>query len=518
MYTAWSVVYGEQPSTAKWNLLGQNDASFNDGTGIADNAILGRHLSASLLSDWKDSVLPAVSSVTYNGNHSYTITFASTVASTLSPQMRLRIDRTTDAPSQCTSLNGTNQYWDKSSPSGITFTGAFSAMAHIKLTAYGTNSAIIGRDSAGGTLSGWEFLINTTGQVQIYCRNGSGALSIFSHQSIPLNKWVHVAGSLNPSGSTGEIYIDGVSVPVSIGTGATTVVQASTNLTIGKRNTAANYFPGKISQVALFSTNLSGSTIRSYISQGLTGSETNCIGYWSFDGNGNDSNASANNLTAQASATATNSDSPFCESSSGTPGTYDYAMVQSISGSSANVLVPEGCAIPTSGSITSVDYATSYSPLGFPVNQERWEIIMSSRIGGTQTNPVSGTWYNLTGTSGVTGGHKITAPIGVFKEVSYRVVASASTVTTSNAVSPYATLSTGSSTESDTDMTTRAYAAPAGATSNQILSLLTASKGMTFASATDLYLNMKVDIANDTALQSYGSNSATLIKLVPAGI
>lgn len=34
-YTSWSVVFGEQPSAAKWNILGTNDASFNDGTGIA---------------------------------------------------------------------------------------------------------------------------------------------------------------------------------------------------------------------------------------------------------------------------------------------------------------------------------------------------------------------------------------------------------------------------------------------------------------------------------------------------
>lgn len=34
-YVAWSVVFGEQPTAAKWNILGSNDASFNDGTGIA---------------------------------------------------------------------------------------------------------------------------------------------------------------------------------------------------------------------------------------------------------------------------------------------------------------------------------------------------------------------------------------------------------------------------------------------------------------------------------------------------
>ena len=33
-YASWSVSFGEQPSASKWNILGTNDASFNDGTGI----------------------------------------------------------------------------------------------------------------------------------------------------------------------------------------------------------------------------------------------------------------------------------------------------------------------------------------------------------------------------------------------------------------------------------------------------------------------------------------------------
>lgn len=43
-YVAWSVVFGEQPTAAKWNILGTNDASFHDGTGIDDDVILTRHL------------------------------------------------------------------------------------------------------------------------------------------------------------------------------------------------------------------------------------------------------------------------------------------------------------------------------------------------------------------------------------------------------------------------------------------------------------------------------------------
>lgn len=38
-YVSWSVVFGEQPTAAKWNILGTNDASFNDGTGIGTSAI-----------------------------------------------------------------------------------------------------------------------------------------------------------------------------------------------------------------------------------------------------------------------------------------------------------------------------------------------------------------------------------------------------------------------------------------------------------------------------------------------
>lgn len=43
-YAAWSVVAFEVPTAAKWNILGTNDASFNDGTGIGDDKILERHI------------------------------------------------------------------------------------------------------------------------------------------------------------------------------------------------------------------------------------------------------------------------------------------------------------------------------------------------------------------------------------------------------------------------------------------------------------------------------------------
>lgn len=63
-YTSWSVVFGEQPSAAKWNILGTNDASFNDGTGIADDAITYAHLAAGAVIQVVDTLSSAASTGT----------------------------------------------------------------------------------------------------------------------------------------------------------------------------------------------------------------------------------------------------------------------------------------------------------------------------------------------------------------------------------------------------------------------------------------------------------------------
>lgn len=51
-YSAWSVVYLEVPSDAKWNQLASNDESFRDGTGLDDDIILPRHIDTDVM--WKE--------------------------------------------------------------------------------------------------------------------------------------------------------------------------------------------------------------------------------------------------------------------------------------------------------------------------------------------------------------------------------------------------------------------------------------------------------------------------------
>lgn len=38
-YASWTVTAGETPTASKWNILGTNDASFNDGTGFQNGVI-----------------------------------------------------------------------------------------------------------------------------------------------------------------------------------------------------------------------------------------------------------------------------------------------------------------------------------------------------------------------------------------------------------------------------------------------------------------------------------------------
>ena len=349
--------------------------------------------------------LATPNTVTCNGNRSYDLVFNGTdLTGTLSPGMRLRTTRTVAAPTQCTSLNGSSQYYSKSSPTGMTFTDDFVVSAWVKLNSYG-NFAIASRFN--GT-NGWILNISSSGQPTLTGLNG-GAVnqsSISSYQSIPLNKWVHIAAQLDMSAftattTTSYIMIDGVDVPAVVargGTNPTALVQAG-NLEIGTQS-AANFWNGKIAQVAIYNAKVTQATMRGYISQGLSGSETSLISAYSFNNSINDLNTSnANNLTANGSAVATNADSPFGTQVSGSiSSTLDYAIIQKATFSTNTTLtvqVPEGCTIPTSGGVSATSYSTQKAPYGMPIQRGKWELVCAM---GAQINTgsiASNAIYNL---------------------------------------------------------------------------------------------------------------------------
>lgn len=448
--------------------------------------------------DWTD-LSTAPNTVTANGNRSYSLVFNSTdYTGLIQPGTRVRTTRTVAAPTQCTSLNGTNQYFNKTSPAGMTFTDDFVVSAWVRLTSYAAQAVIVSRYN--GT-SGWRLNTETTGQVTLAGFNGgSGNYSfVQSYQSIPLNKWVHVTAQLDMSSftattTTSYVMIDGVDVPAFVsraGTNPTALVQAG-NLEIGSQNGGTLPFPGKLSQVAIYSAKVTQANVVATISQGLAGTETSLISAYSFNNSINDLNTTnANNLTANGSAVATNADSPFGGNSFGNiSSTLDYGIVQSSTFSTNTTLVvqvPEGCTIPTSGGVTTVSYSGLKAPYGMPVNSNKWIIQMLQFATRTQGSPVANTWYNIF--------NQLYIPIGQWS-VGYKCTLYSDRAAAGD-VDSQITLSTANNSQSDAITTTTNRAGGGTIITN---SLTLANYLISLSSGTTYYGNAATRVASGTNL------------------
>lgn len=343
----------------------------------------------------------SVSSIANNGQRNYNLVFNSNdITGIVSNGMRLLLPRSSAAPTKCTSLNGSNQYYSKSSPAGMTFTDDFTVSAWIKLTSYAAGTIV---SRYNGT-SGWTFELTSTGQITMAGFNAGSGNNAFtlSVRSVPLNKWVHVAGELDMSSigtkdsTHNYIMVDGLDTPITTGTNGsnpTALIQAG-NLEVGGRNAGTQPFPGKIAQVAVYNAKVTQANVLATISQTLAGSETSLISAYSFNNTINDLNANANNLTAQNSAVATNADSPFA----GALGTNEYGIIMANTFSTNTTLtvqVPEGYMIPTTGGLGTISYSTHEVPYGFPGQKGRWYIESIYRTAITQSSPTTNQFYNL---------------------------------------------------------------------------------------------------------------------------
>lgn len=349
--------------------------------------------------DWYSTSL-SPNSVTSSGSGFYSLVFNSTDLTTyISSGMKLKLPRTVTPPTQCTSLNGTNQYYSRTSASvaAITFTDDFVVSAWIKLSAYNSSAAqdIISRYN--GT-SGWQFFIGTSGQVGLIGRNASAAnfSQVLSTESVPLNEWVHVSALLDMSAysalpGTAEtlkswIMINGVEVAASVsrgGTNPTSLLQAG-NLEIGSMNGGTEPFNGKIAQVALYSTRVTQAIIAASRNQTLVGSETSLLCAYSFDGVVTDLSSNGYTLTANNGALATTVDSPMNAIE------YGVALSSSFStNTTVTVKVPKGYSLPTSGGIGTVSYSTQSTPFGYPANHQLYGLVLAKKVFLATSNGVT---------------------------------------------------------------------------------------------------------------------------------
>lgn len=365
-----------------------------DNSNIKTGAAIDRSKIAGFTDGW-ESLGYAPTTITALGNRSYTVVIPSVDTTTAtSPGQRLKLPRTVTAPTGSITLNGTTQYANKTSPAGMTFTDDFTVSAWVKMTSY----AAAGIASRFNGTSGWSLQTNSSGQLSLIGYNASGGNSslVTAYQSLPLNKWVHVAAQLDMSTftattTTSYVMIDGVNVPASVsrtGTNPTALVQAG-NLEVGSVN-AGGFFPGQIAQVAIYSAKVTQATILASMNQTLTGSETSLVSAYKLDqASGlNDLSANANNLTAQGSPSYSTTQTPFTNSVTGTSvtaGTTNYGiiMAQTFSTNTTyTIQIPEGETLPTTGGIGTVSYSTQKTPYGFPQMSNRVGYVL---IGAAQT-------------------------------------------------------------------------------------------------------------------------------------
>jgi hypothetical protein len=289
-----------------------------------------------------------------NGNKEFQVTTPNNLGGLLSAGMKLSVARSVSPPTQCMAFaSASSQYASKTSPTGITFTSAFTCEAWIYLQSYGgaNNQAIISRFD--GT-HGFILSLSTTGQVAATA-NGSST-SATTYQSIPLNSWIHVAGTF--SAGTFVIYINGMSVPFSQSGSATSITQAGA-LQVGAYN-STNFFNGYISEARVWSVAQSQANIQANMAISISGAASNLVAYFQGAGNFTDATSNANTLTASGGAIATQTANPY--------NATEYAFITVVSYSAPTTtltLKAVGGTVPNI-TLNTPQYSTVDTPYGWP--------------------------------------------------------------------------------------------------------------------------------------------------------
>lgn len=149
--------------------------------------------------------------------------------------------------------------------------------------------------------------------------------------------------------------------------------------------------------------------------------------------------------------------------------------------------------------ITNFYYSLMKSPLGFPVNGNKWCVEYSNAITTNQASPVSGTKYNVNS-------NLIPIPVGAW-DVHYEAGIYSNLSSAGNA-RIFSTLSTANNSESDPDFTCFADA-------NAVVSIsapVFRRKTISLIAKANYYLNLWVDVSSIQNLYVLGAQAKTIIR------
>ncbi len=393
-------------------LLDDDNIASLSGTKILPGTLSISSLTADALKNWTTGVLPAPNTVTYNGQRSYDLVFNSTdLTDEVSEGMRVRATRSTPAPTQVTSLSGT-KYWSKATPNKFSWTDDFVIDVSVKPSSHVLGTIV----SCYNGTSGWALRMGGDGVVALVAYNAGAAnySQVNSYGLLPLNKTTRITLQLDMSAftvsaTTSYVMFNGENVSASVsrgGTFPTALIQAG-NLNVGAENGGTNPFQGEISQLAIFNTKVTQATARSYHSQGYSGAESTLASAYSFNGVATDLNTTTpNDLSAQNSAGYATGGG---FGNNGVSTTLEYGIITKKAFSTNTTLtvqVPDGCAIPTSGTVSAFAYSSDDNPYGFVRDPARWNVESVYSIALT-----SGSIASTATTAPIVGG-QIAYPIG----------------------------------------------------------------------------------------------------------
>jgi hypothetical protein len=330
-----------------------------------------------------------------NGSKEFAVTTPYNLTTLLSPGMRLSIARSVTPPTQCMAfVSASSQYATKASPSGITFTGPFTCEAWVYLNSYtGLTQVIVGRsDIATG---GFFLFIDANGRPAIEYGASSSFTNFIAYQSVPLNRWVHIAGVVTSVASkTGLIYINGTSVSVQSTLSAATTLAQTSNLSVGGggAGVANSFLNGYVSEARVWSAAQSAANIQANMGINLVGTESNLVALYQGNGVFTDATSNANNLTATGGAIATQAANPY--------NATEYAVIRSVTYSAPNTTITmftdDYGTIPNQ-TLNTPQYSTVREPFGYPlgfISDKIWGMVMWA---ANQTNTATSTGTQLTG-------------------------------------------------------------------------------------------------------------------------
>ncbi|MFC1775239.1 LamG-like jellyroll fold domain-containing protein [Patescibacteria group bacterium] len=186
---------------------------------------------------------------------------------------------------------------------GLDITGDFTIEAWVKLESQPSSSTMVIAGKFDDNLGARSYrLIYTESGGTLYIEgqygpDGNSVHKTTKAHTLESGVWHHVAYIVDVSTSTGEIFVDGVSLGTATGT-YTSVYNGGANFTLGaSRAGSIEHFDGQIDDLRVWNVTRTQLEIQANANQELTGSEAGLVGYWKLNNDYQDATANGNHLT-----------------------------------------------------------------------------------------------------------------------------------------------------------------------------------------------------------------------------